>query len=273
MGPPAAIVAAIIGGLFSLTSAVVRALPTHNCPQAATSCEREVVSSATGDAASHPIAVPLDREYAERADSYASRLGAWFRGETAEHSADGMTATPRSTEWLAYEPFEIPSTPPAHKPNATPNTFAAKAIDASLTRAEAESPARQETPHPKQRPNLTYGVWTIFASKDARGTVWNNSTLKITSQRETPDGLQIAGYLDWRAKGNRAGREFVVGNYVNETRSLFIEGYKAAGDHRQMALMACSARLSEDERRLTGGTWGSATGHRPTIPGNWEARR
>jgi hypothetical protein len=283
MGPPAAIVAAVIGGLFSLTSAVVRALPNHNSIPAAAPRELDADTRVADGFASHPIPIPIDRECAERADSYASRLGAWFRGEAADRTDE--VATPRTRNWIAYEPFDVrqpqsdrladnsSTASPARQTESVPDTFSNASIDSSLARAEIRSPARQETSQSKKRPNLTYGVWTIFASKDARGTVWNNSTLKITSQHETPDGLRIAGYLDWRTKGKRAGREFVVGNYVDETRSLFIEGHTAAGDHRQMALIACSARLSEDERRLTGGTWGSATGHRPAIPGNWEARR
>jgi hypothetical protein len=158
-------------------------------------------------------------------------------------------------------------------PGRVAEAFQTEAVNSSLVQAEANSPARHESRRSGSIPNLTYGVWTIFASKDSRGTVWNNSTLKITSQRHTADGLQIAGYLDWRANGRRAGREYVVGNYVDETRHLFIEGRKSAGNNRQLALSACSARLSEDGRRLTEGTWGSASGQRPAIPGRWEACR
>jgi hypothetical protein len=160
-------------------------------------------------------------------------------------------------------------------PATTPIQFKADTLALSLERAEARSPARTETRRiaKSDRPNLTYGVWTIFASKDARGTVWNKSTLKITKQRETADGLQVMGYLDWRANGKCAGREYVVGNYVHDSRNLFIEGKASAGCDRNRALTACSAKLSPDGRRLTNGTWGSASAHHRVIPGRWEAQR
>jgi hypothetical protein len=157
----------------------------------------------------------------------------------------------------------------------SPITFNFESIAPTFARAESQSPAIHETTRPAipKRPNLTYGVWTIFAAKDVRGNLWNNSTLKITAQQETANGLQVAGFLDWRTNGKCAGREFVVGNYDEETRSLFLEGRSSSGCNCKLALSACSARLSEDGRRLTDGVWGSVSAHKRAIPGRWEAIR
>jgi hypothetical protein len=236
MGPSAAIVAAIVGGVFSVTSALVPRVISlkEAAPEPALPSSEPIAYT--------PVPIPY------------------------EPVSSGFAAAPR----IAH--------PPTAPPVATfkPIAFKADTLASSLAHAEAKSPARAEVgPRTavRHRPNLTYGVWTIFASKDARGTVWNNSTLKITAQEETSDGLQIVGFLDWRANGKRAGREYVVGNYVEDTRSLFIEGRSSAGCDCKLAPSACSARLSEDGRRLTDGTWGSASAHCPAIPGRWTAQR
>jgi hypothetical protein len=253
MGPPAAIIAAIVGGVFSLTSALLpRVLPPKEKPATDATVlvsHEEPTTIATAPSWRLPDLAPnLHRE---------------------EHHVVAAPA-PKAEIVVRVEPV-LPS-----QPAAAPLQFQRDQLTSSLAQAEAQSPARAErlaNPVARRNPNLTYGVWTIFAAKDSRGTVWNNSTLKITGQQETPDGLQIYGFLDWRANGKCAGREYVVGNYVEDTRSLFIEGRKSSGCDRNLALSACSAKLSEDERSLVDGTWGSASAHRPTIPGRWEARR
>jgi hypothetical protein len=247
MGPSAAIVAAVVGGVFSLTSAVVpRVLPLEEPAP-------EPVAPSPEPIARAPIPIP-----------YTPPVPEVVVPELA------VAPQPRAVAPVVV----LPSAPRVAIPK--PMAFEADSLASSLAHAEAKSPARTEVRRPasaNRHPNLTYGVWTIFGSKDARGTVWNQSTLKITSQRETPDGLQIVGFLDWRANGKRAGREYVVGNYVEDTRSLFIEGRSSAGCDSKLALSACSAKLSEDGRRLIDGTWGSASARHPAIPGRWQARR
>lgn len=260
-GPSAAIVAAAVGGVFSLSAAVVpRLLPVKQTAQ----------PPAPAPIVYAPIPVPHEPPLREPVWTTPIQLELSVKlptfPTTAELVVEKPAASPKTVQAVAN--------PPAEK--RVPIEFEADKVATSLVQAEAKAPPRTDR-HARlpnfHRPNLTYGVWTIFAARDARGNVWNNSTLKITSQRETADGLQIAGFLDWRANGRCAGREYVVGNYVEDTRSLFLQGQRFAGADRRVALSACSARLSEDGRRLIDGTWGSATAHRPATPGRWEARR
>jgi hypothetical protein len=229
-GNSAAIVAALIGGVFSLTSAII------------------------------PRVLPLDQLLHEQSGASDGPVPERLPSITAE-PVDVSVATPISV------PGPV-SVLPEFKPEALGSSLACAEMESLRNRigTETQVPARH-------RPNLTYGVWTIFAARDSRGTVWNNSTLKITSQQETNDGLHVAGYLDLRANGKVAGREFVEGHYVYDTRSLFIQGRPAKRCDRKLVLVGGSAQLSEDERRLTGGTWGSISGCRPVTPGRWEACR
>ena len=272
LGPVAPILAAIIGGVFSLTAALVpRVVPIK---VVAVEAAKQTQAPELRSIAHVPNSV-AELPAAAITKTYEERLGEWMRGGAGEYDTIAAGAIPPSNNWTDFAPFQAPSFElPAPIAVPPPVAFKAETLNSSLTQAEAKSPARLETPREisDHRPNLTYGVWTIFAS-DTRGTVWNNSTLKITSQQETQDGLQFAGFLDWRADGRRAGREYVVGNYADDTRVLYIEGHRSAGNDRQLALSACSAKLSEDGRRLTDGTWGSASAHRPAIPGRWQARR
>ena len=254
MGPPAAILAAAVGGTFSLTAAILpRFLPSNEDPAEPTVATQERIAIVPISVAVHTISTPPPTVL-------------------PLPSLPPMAPAPtlRQPDGIVKTAAPIPPIPAA-----STIKFKADSLTPSFERAEARSPARTETPRSakSRRPNLTYGVWTIVASKDARGTVWNNSTLKITKQQETPDGLQVVGFLDWRANGKCAGREFVVGNYVDDSRSLFIEGKSSAGCDRNLALSACSAKLSEDGRRLIGGTWSSASARHRTVPGRWEAQR
>jgi hypothetical protein len=254
MGPPAAILAAAVGGTFSLTAAILpRFLPSHEETIEPAVAAQERIAIVPISVAVHTVSSPPPTV---------------LPLPTSPPIAAAPTL--RQPDGVVKTAVPIPPVP-----TATPVKFKADSLVRSFERAEARSPARTETPRSRNghRPNLTYGVWTIFASKDARGTIWNNSTLKITKQQETPDGLQVVGFLDWRANGKCAGREYVVGNYVEDSRSLFIEGKASAGCDRNLALSACSAKLSEDGRRLTGGTWSSASARHRTIPGRWEAQR
>jgi hypothetical protein len=206
---PATIVAALIGGTFSLTSAI---LPSIMPPAAVVVKERAIVqASAFQAAASETMAVPV--------------------------SIAGPQAV---TSGLADHP------------------------------SFATEPGRS----PAAKPNLTYGVWTLFKSVDAQGTDWSNSTLKFTTQQETPDGLRLAGFFDWRAQGKIAGREYVVGNYVAQSKQLFVEGQATQNMAKKpLALTSFSAKLTDDGRRLADGTWGSTPGRQASVPGRWEARR
>ena len=272
LGPVAPILAAIVGGVFSLTAALVpRVVPIK---VVAIEPAKQSQPSAPQSFAHVPTAAP-ELPAATIAKTYEKRLGEWMQGGAGEYDAVAIDAVPQLDSWSEIAPFPNPSIElPAPIAVPSPVPFQVETLNSSLAQAEAKSPAKTETPRvvSSHRPNLTYGVWTIFAS-DARGTVWNNSTLKIKSQQVTRDGLQFAGFLDWRADGKHAGREYVVGNYDDDTRILYIEGHRSAGNDRQLALSACSARLSEDGRRLMDGTWGSASAHRPAIPGRWQARR
>jgi hypothetical protein len=253
-GPQAAILAAGVGGIFSLTAAVVpRLLPVKQTSPGPAVLGKESIAII-------PISVAVHSISSEPATASPVPSSLEERPAPSLRQPEGILKT-------------VAPIPPL--PATTPIEFQADTLALSLKRAEAKSPAWAESPRriANDRPNLTYGVWTIFASKDVRGTIWNNSTLKITKQQVTPDGLQFVGFLDWRANGKCAGREYVVGNYVLDSRSLFIEGRASSGCDKKLALTACSAKLSDDGRRLIDGTWSSASAHHRAIPGRWEARR
>ena len=183
-GPAAAIVAAVIGGVFSLTSAILpRLLPTS---------------------AESPTA--------------ASALGQVETASTASNANEKLTV------------------PKAH---------------------------------------LTYGTWTLLESMDDAGNDWSNSVLKFTRQKETDDGLELEGFFEWRNGDTLIGKEYVTGNYVESTRSLYIEGQAVenASEDGQLAVGSFSARLAEDNRHLEDGAWGNSVGNRAGIPGTWRARR
>jgi hypothetical protein len=124
------------------------------------------------------------------------------------------------------------------------------------------------------KPNLTYGSWTLHGSQDEDGTQFDNSVVKFTSQQEVPDGLQVVGYFEWRDNGRYVGREHFTGNYVDDSRQLFLDGqYVEQPPEGTLAVGAFSAVLSADGRNLTSGTWGTSAGNRDGVPGQWQARR
>lgn len=123
-------------------------------------------------------------------------------------------------------------------------------------------------------PNFTYGTWTLHASTDADGKVWDNSTLKFTQQQPTADGLQLTGYFEWRTDNQLQGREIFVGNYVAASRQLFIEGRQIEDAvSPQLGPGSFSARLDDEARSLVEGRWGTPAGGLANIPGSWSARR
>jgi hypothetical protein len=140
------------------------------------------------------------------------------------------------------------------------------------------SAAPATTPQPPAlksgKPNLTYGSWTLHGSQDDEGTQFDNSVVKFTSQQEVPDGLQLVGYFEWRDNGRYVGREHFTGNYLDDSRQLFLEGqYVEQPPEGTLAIGAFSAVLSADGRNLTSGTWGTSAGNRDGVPGQWQARR
>jgi hypothetical protein len=140
--------------------------------------------------------------------------------------------------------------------------------------ANAVAPPVASEPAPHQtHPHLTYGSWTLIKSIDDAGTNWHNSVLKFTSQRETVDGLELEGVFEWRGDGVLVGREYVLGHYVPSTRIIYLEGQRVESSTGRLAVGSFSAHLSEDNRRLTDGTWGSTFGNQDGVPGSWEARR
>src|SRR5688500_14290627 len=53
--------------------------------------------------------------------------------------------------------------------------------------------ASREAVPASDKPNLTLGAWTIVSSTDDEGTDFSGSTLKFTTQREIPGGLEAMG--------------------------------------------------------------------------------
>jgi hypothetical protein len=121
--------------------------------------------------------------------------------------------------------------------------------------------------------NLTYGVWTIVNSIDDQGTDWSKSILKFTSQNETPHGLELEGFFEWRNDITVVGREYFIAHFEEASRQLYIEGQRTESPENRLAVGSFSARLSEDGRQLLEGTWGDTPGNLSGVPGTWEARR
>jgi hypothetical protein len=132
--------------------------------------------------------------------------------------------------------------------------------------------SRDDAPQ-SDHPNLTLGAWTITASKDAEGTDFSGSTLKFTTQREIPGGLEAMGFFEWRDNGQLIGREHVVATFHDGTRHLYIEGKYVECPTDQLAIGSFSAKLSDDGRQLLDGTWGNTPGNRVGVLGTWQARR
>jgi hypothetical protein len=133
--------------------------------------------------------------------------------------------------------------------------------------------ASREAVPASEKPNLTLGAWTIVSSSDEEGTDFSGSTLKFTTQREIPGGLEAMGFFEWRSGGQVLGHEHVVGTYHDGSRHLYIEGKYVESPSDTLAIGSFSARLSDDGRQLLEGTWGNTPGNRVGVLGKWEARR
>jgi hypothetical protein len=126
-------------------------------------------------------------------------------------------------------------------------------------------------------PSLSYGTWTLRNARDEEGKNWNNSVLQFTSQQESPDGLIVRGRFTWRLDNMLMGTEEVSGRYVERTRQVILEGSSVTDAPHQrserLAVGSYSAVLTDDERSLVQGRWGSTAHNEPGFAGDWEAIR
>ena len=134
-----------------------------------------------------------------------------------------------------------------------------------------------QAPTAPARPNLAVGTWTLHDAVDRDGDDWSDSTLKFTSQEETPDGLALKGTFTWRAKGRLLGTENVSGQYLFTGREVILEGQSASTTDPsagyRLAVGSYSAVLADDERSLLNGHWGSTMTNEAATQGKWEATR
>jgi hypothetical protein len=126
-------------------------------------------------------------------------------------------------------------------------------------------------------PSLAFGTWTLRGARDDDGKDWSNSVLQITSQQHSPDGLLLQGRFTWRLDNELIGTETVAGHYIARTRQIILEGSsvsdaQSAGAVR-LAVGSYSAVLSDDERSLVKGRWGSTAQTEPGVAGEWQAMR
>ncbi len=149
---------------------------------------------------------------------------------------------------------------------------------APLDRAErAIASARDKTTDreksPDQRPQLSYGTWTLRNAVDDEGGNWNNSTIKFTSQEPVADGLTLQGTMTWRFRDSLIGTESFSGRYMDRGQQIFLEGHSVSD--ARLAVGSYSAVLSPDHRSLLKGTWGSSASPDKVagVPGHWEATR
>ena len=144
---------------------------------------------------------------------------------------------------------------------------------ATLPAASTMAPAVHLASTPRRLPELSYGTWTLRNAVDTHGGDWSNSTIKFTSQETTSDGLMLKGTMTWRLGEILIGTEGFSGRYVDGSRQVYLEGHNVSD--KRLALGSYSAVLSEDERSLLKGTWGStsAPDQLAGVPGRWEASR
>jgi hypothetical protein len=130
---------------------------------------------------------------------------------------------------------------------------------------------------PRALPSLSYGTWTLRNARDEEGKNWNNSVLQFTAQQESPDGLMVRGRFTWRLDNVLMGTEEVSGRYVERTRQVILEGSSVTDAPHQrserLAVGSYSAVLTDDERSLVQGRWGSTADNEPGFAGDWEAVR
>jgi hypothetical protein len=107
--------------------------------------------------------------------------------------------------------------------------------------------------------------------------IWSNSVIKFTSQKETLEGLLLRRSFTWQLDSALMGTEEFSGQYVHATRQVILEGDAVRGTPHpgtdQLAVGSYSAFVSQDERALADGHWGSTERDEPGVPGRWEATR
>lgn len=134
----------------------------------------------------------------------------------------------------------------------------------------------QTKPVASLTPQLAYGTWTLHKAVDDEGRDWSNSVVKFHTQEPSANGLTLKGTFTWRLNSVLIGSEDFTGYYIAATRQLILEGQAVADAkhdyQRRLAVASYSAILSDDERSLIDGRWGS-TSAEPGVLGRWEARR
>jgi len=137
----------------------------------------------------------------------------------------------------------------------------------------AASPTQPPAAATPARPNFVYGTWTITDGKGEDGNTWNDSTIKFTSEQPTADGVEFAGFFEWRMNDRLLGREFFAGRYVAADRMMYFEGHTVHSPTNELAIGSFSCKLSDDGRKLLDGTWGNTAGNLSGVLGIWTARR
>lgn len=131
-------------------------------------------------------------------------------------------------------------------------------------------------------PNFTTGIWVMHNVIDSSGGNWNNSTIKFTSQKNTPGKLILSGIFTWRRNSILLGTEQFSGSYTADSRIIKLNGSSfsdltKAGKAVDFVLGSFSAILSADEQNLFEGTWGSVSSAAEIMPlrnnSKWNASR
>jgi len=153
-----------------------------------------------------------------------------------------------------------------------PNVPVLAASSITTGAAPVERAAAREK-SPDQRPQLSYGTWTLRNAIDDEGGNWNNSTIKFMSQEPVADGLALQGTMTWRLRDTLIGTERFSGRYMDHGQQIFLEGHSVSDS--RLAVGSYSAVLSPDHRSLLNGTWGSSASPDKLagVPGHWEATR
>jgi hypothetical protein len=258
------------------------------------------VRAEAGDAANRDVLVPIRIDDAVVPLQFRSletaNLSSW-RGETDHHDfleivsvirAALSQPAPHAAPPRLAKAVTAPWKPPRRR---LPVSWLAGAAAAIVVLAlialvirrapemSATTPERRPIaiePSESPTPQLTYGTWTLHNAIDDEGRDWSNSVVKFHSQEPAPNGLTLKGTFTWRLNNVLIGSEDFSGHYIAATRQLILEGQSvtdARHDYqRRLAVASYSAILSDDERTLLDGRWGS-TSAAPGVLGRWEARR
>ena len=166
---------------------------------------------------------------------------------------------------------EPPIVPALASSSITTGAAPAERAERAIASPQEKTTAREKSPN--QRPQLSYGTWTLRNAVDDDGGNWNNSTIKFTSQEPVADGLTLQGTMTWRFRDALIGTETFSGRYMDHGQQIFLEGHSVSD--ARLAVGSYSAVLSPDHRSLLKGTWGSSASPDKLagVPGHWEATR